>query len=288
MTVLAFLPGFCVIFYFVCKLIRNMLRGRVADPITEKDLRGQCFCITGGSRGIGFQVSKILLEWGGTVVLGVRNVEEVKIKLSRVLSPSQRLRVEVYHLDLSSFESVRFFANSVFMKPKRGLNGLINNAHHSGLASMNRTVDDIEYSYQVNYLSHFLLTLLLVPSLDLSATHALPSRVINVGSRTYKYGKLRRQSFDASQRNIRTYDPDSIYADTKLLQFLFTKELAKKFYIDKLNILSDYVHPGGLVRTADGWTRGNEYSPMHRFEPTLMWLAGKPFYAKIFPLFIDD
>ena len=212
------------------------------------------------------------------MIMGVRNIGEVKRKLKLLrLTPTQMRRIEIEELDLASFRSVREFAERVFLAPRRPLHCLINNAHLSGLSKMHRTVDDIEYSYQVNYLSHFLLTRLLEPSLESSSLidTSVPSNVINVGSRMYRFGKLRRSSYNLRERNLTTYDPSTVYADTKLMQLMFTMTLAKRYNDKKLNITATYVHPGGLVRTAGGWVRGPEYSFMHRLEPLLMKLAGR-------------
>lgn len=270
-----YIPLFCVLAYYLVIFIRNTLRGRVATEVVMSDLNGQCFCITGGSRGIGFCVVQTIVHWGGSVILGVRNVQSAHQKMKQSLTPVEMSRVEIYELNLASFTSVRAFAKIASCDGQKTINGLINNAHHSGLTTLHVTEDNIEYSYQVNYLSHFLLTMLLLPSLNRQKIgSSIPSRIINVGSRTYQYGNIQREAYNCEQRNLTTYDPNCIYTDTKLMQFLFSKELATRCANSGFNVSSDYVHPGGLVRTASGWTRGVEFSLMHRFEPTLMWLAG--------------
>jgi NAD(P)-dependent dehydrogenase (short-subunit alcohol dehydrogenase family) len=276
-----FTPIVCTLVYFLVIFIRNTLRGRVAEEIEKRDLCGQCFCITGGSRGIGYCVAKTIVRWGGSVILGVRDVQYVQRKLKLDLTQVEMRHVEIYELNLASFASVRSFAKLVSCNEQRKLNGLINSAHHSGLSSLHVTEDGIEYSYQVNYLSHFLLTMLLLPALnrvgEIGSTS--PSRIIHVGSRTYTFGSLQRNAYNSKERNIATYDPNCIYPDTKLMQFVISKEFARRCACSNFNVSSDYVHPGGLVRTAAGWCRGHEFSLMHRFEPTLMWLAGAWWHA---------
>jgi NAD(P)-dependent dehydrogenase (short-subunit alcohol dehydrogenase family) len=262
-----------LIFCGIIERIQRILRGNVSKEIQKVDLNGQIFCITGGNRGIGLETTKILLNWGGFVILGVRDVKSCQNKLDKILSNDEKQRVLVASLDLSSFESVHKFVKVNFIEPKRKLHCLINNAHHSGLVHMRSTHDRIEYSYQVNYLSHCLLTLLLIPILNLT-NGSNPSRIVHVGSRTYAYGKIRRDCYGAQNRGLLSYNPNQIYPDTKLMQLLFSKSLTKYFHKLGYNISSNYVHPGGLVRTSDEWIRGPEYSLAMRFEPLLMKFAG--------------
>jgi NAD(P)-dependent dehydrogenase (short-subunit alcohol dehydrogenase family) len=260
-------------FWKIIQIVQRILRGNVSKETQRVDLEGQIFCITGGNRGIGFETTKRLLNWGGFVILGVRDVKLCEEKLAKFFSNDERQRVLVASLDLSSFESVRNFVDENFIQPKRKLNCLINNAHHSGLAQIRSTPDHIEYSFQVNYLSHCLLTLLLIPILN-SSKGSFPSRIVHVGSRTHAYGKVRRDCYAAKNRGLLSYDPNQIYPDTKLMQLLFSKSLTS--YLQKFgcNISSNYVHPGGLVRTSEEWIRGPEFSFAMRFEPLLMKFAG--------------
>jgi NAD(P)-dependent dehydrogenase (short-subunit alcohol dehydrogenase family) len=215
------------------------------------DLAGQTFVVTGASRGIGFSAGLVLLDWGGTVVFAVRDVAKCqRAILAATSDPDQRQRAEVVHLDLSSFASVRKFSADTFIKPARRCHCLINNAHCSGLVAQLATVDGVEHSYQVNYLSHFLLTLLLMPALattfgeggvGASPQQCGPSfsrpgstgtqvagRVVHVTSRTYALaGPVRRDAYSPSARHLGSefYRPDKVYGDTKLMQVLFSKEL---------------------------------------------------------------
>ena len=257
----------------IIRRIQRILRGNVSGEIQKVDLKDQIFCVTGGNRGIGLETTKILLSWGGFVILGVRDVKLCQDELDKILSNDEKQRVLVASLDLSSFESVHQFVRVNFIEPKRKLHCLINNAHHSGLVHMSSTRDRIEYSYQVNYLSHCLLTLLLVPILN-STKGANTSRIVHVGSRTYAFGKVRRDCYGAKNRGLLSYDPNQIYPDTKLMQLLFSKSLTKYFQKFGYKISSNYVHPGGLVRTTTEWIRGPEYSLAMRLEPLLMKFAG--------------
>lgn len=82
------------------------------------------------------------------------------------------------------------------------------------------TQEGIELQFGVNHIGHFLLTNLLLDTLKDSA----PSRIVNVSSSAHKRGKIK---FD-DLNNEKTYEPGEAYAQSKLANILFTKELANK------------------------------------------------------------
>lgn len=82
------------------------------------------------------------------------------------------------------------------------------------------TQEGIELQFGVNHIGHFLLTNLLLDTLKDSA----PSRIVNVSSSAHKRGKIK---FD-DLNNDKTYEPGEAYAQSKLANILFTKELANK------------------------------------------------------------
>lgn len=83
----------------------------------------------------------------------------------------------IYHLDLSSLNSVKECATNLLAK-EPVINVLINNAGVM-LCPQEKTVDGNDLQLQTNHLGHFLLTLLLLPKLQLSGPN---SRIVNVSS----------------------------------------------------------------------------------------------------------
>lgn len=67
----------------------------------------------------------------------------------------------VRHLDTSSLESVRKFANELIQSEQR-LDILINNAGCAALEKKILTDDGLEYQMAANYFGHFLLTNMLL------------------------------------------------------------------------------------------------------------------------------
>ena len=109
--------------------------------------------MTGATSGLGEQALKRLLDQPNTeVIVGARG--------SRVIAGATVLR-----LDLTSLDSVRNFAETV--KERLGdtrINMLVLNAG-AQFRNDQRSVDGFEMTFAVNYLSHYLLARLLLPSL---------------------------------------------------------------------------------------------------------------------------
>ncbi len=101
---------------------------------------------------------------------------------------------EVHPLDLNSLSSVRQFAETILNK-NIPIHILINNAGVLGQPFM-MTGDDHESQFQTNYLSHFLLTILLQPALHQGGKPDSPSRVVNVSSVAHYGGRIDFENID--------------------------------------------------------------------------------------------
>eukprot|EP00945_MAST-04E_sp_MAST-4E-sp1_P000436 g436.t1 len=94
-----------------------------------------------------------------------------------------KTRVQTVDCDLQSFQSVRSCASKVehICKAHGGLDALLNNAGIMGQPD-SRTIDGHDIQMQTNHLSHFLLTNLLMPSLEAAAAIRGESRVVQHSS----------------------------------------------------------------------------------------------------------
>ena len=142
-------------------------------------------------------------------------------------------KVLVRVVDLSSFESVKAFAKHVNETEGR-LDILVNNAGLAG-SGHSITADGYEMIMQVNYLSHFLLTLLLMDKLKKSA----PSRIVNVSSvaSTWKDVNLQLNKDYFIELHSRAFKR---YCESKLAQVVFTKELSQRLEGQGIIISSIY------------------------------------------------
>jgi NAD(P)-dependent dehydrogenase (short-subunit alcohol dehydrogenase family) len=157
--------------------------------------------------------------------------------------------------DLASMSQVRELAGRLAGLER--IDVLINNA---GLILGERRVtpDGFEHVFAVNHLAPFLLTNLLLPKLTASA----PARVITVTSDAHTAARL-----DLGDVNLeRAWDSWRSYANSKLANILFTRELARR--LNGTSVTANCAHPG-VVRTGFG----REARPLLR----LGVMIGRPF-----------
>lgn len=161
-----------------------------------------------------------LAKRGAKVILACRDEKRATDAAKDIIAETGSDKVLVRIVDLSSFKSVRAFAKLINETEER-LDILVNNA--GLLRSYMLTEDGYESVFQVNYLSHFLLTLLLLDKMKKSAS----SRIINVSSLAHeqKNADLQLHDFKLSKEN---FDGFRRYAQSKLAQVVFTKELSRR------------------------------------------------------------
>ncbi len=203
---------------------------------------GKTCMITGANSGIGKAATLGLAKMGAKVVMVCRDPGKAEQARAEVLQASgaRKEDLSVVIADLASLASVRKMADD-FIAADRPLHVLVNNA---GLILAKRTVtqDGLETTFEVNYLSHFLLTHLLLATLKADA----PSRIINVTSDAHTGGHM---DFDDLQEE-RGYGAMKSYSQSKLAQVLFTRELAEK--LKGTGVTVNCVHPGVI---ATNWAR---------------------------------
>jgi retinol dehydrogenase 12 len=187
--------------------------------------------ITGATEGVGKATAQALARKGFTVVLAARSMAKAEnVRREIVATPAADIDIVVG--DLNSLKQVRQMAQTVRERhPKLDL--LINNA---GIMAPERTLteDGFESSYQVNYLSHFLLTQLLLDALKNSEQ----GRIINLSSSVYSIGKFDPQNLQSEQR----FSAIGAYAASKLFVLMSTIELAERLRGTRITV--NAVHPG--------------------------------------------
>jgi len=198
---------------------------------------GKTCLITGANSGIGKATATGLLRMGARVVIVCRDPAKGAVARSEIVeaSGSKSGAVRLMTADLSSLASVRKLAAN-FLQTNEPLHVLVNDAGVI-LGKRSVTMDGFETTFQVNYLSHFLLTGLLLGSLKASA----PSRIINVSSDAHTGGHM---DFDDLQEEKR-YSALRSYSQSKLAQILFTFELAKR--LRDVGVTVNAVHPGAVA-----------------------------------------
>ncbi|XP_058813974.1 uncharacterized protein LOC131677899 [Topomyia yanbarensis] len=163
---------YAVRFYCIGRLYRSK----------KKFENRELIVVTGCTSGIGLAVVQSLAARQCHLVLGCRNLDNGnKVRQQLVEKLGNNLQVDIFHLDLSCLSSVAGFASKV-NDLQHPIYALVNNA---GIfyAPPALTVDKYEQTFQVNYLSHFLITILLLPKLKKCTTG---SRIINLVSKAHQ------------------------------------------------------------------------------------------------------
>jgi NAD(P)-dependent dehydrogenase (short-subunit alcohol dehydrogenase family) len=200
-----------------------------------RDAAGKTVLVTGATDGLGRHVARELAAEGATVLLHGRSRERLEAVLEDVRTQAGGVEARSYLADLSSLAAVRGLAESILADEGR-LDVLVNNA---GIASRERRVseDGVELTFAVNYLSHFLLTGLLMPLLR----HSAPARIVNVSS-------VGQNPIDFSDPMLeREYDVMRAYSQSKLAQIMFTFEVAERERNAGVSV--NALHPASLMDT---------------------------------------
>jgi NAD(P)-dependent dehydrogenase (short-subunit alcohol dehydrogenase family) len=190
-------------------------------------MKNKTIVITGASDGIGAEAARQLHSMGATVVVVGRSPDKTKKIADEIKSP-------YFIADFSKFEDVRKLASDLRNNfPK--IDVLVNNA--GGIfGDRELTVDGHEKTLQVNHLSHFLLTNLLMDILVDSG-----ASVINTSS----VANERFADFDVHDLElVKGYSPNRAYGNSKLANILFTKELHNRYH--QKGISSVAFHPGNV------------------------------------------
>ncbi len=244
------------------------------------ELVGKVAVITGGNSGIGKETAVEVARMGAQVVIAARNPSKAAAAVKEIQERTGAGdRVTTIPLDLASFASVRAFADT-FTATHHRLDILLNNAG-AVLAKRSVTADGHESQFQINHLSHFLLTNLLRDRLE----HSAPARVVNVASVAHKSAR-NGLDFDDLDYDRRRYRGFRVYGETKLMNILFTRELAKRW--DGTHVTTNAVHPGfvasNFAKEGDlGWW-GNVGMPLTRpFSISVQQGAITPVYVASSP-----
>lgn len=207
---------------------------------------GKVVLITGATSGIGLEASVMFAQLGLRVVMVGRNPGKTAERMEEVRRRSGSSMVGSLLCDLASQAQVRSLARS-FLEEFDRLDVLVNNA---GTVYTRRTLteDGVEATFAVNYLSAFLLTNLLLETLQASA----PSRVVNVSSSGHYAGTM---DFDDLMYE-HGYQIMRAYSRSKVALVLFTRDLARR--LQGTGVTVNSLHPGTVATSI--WDRAPAFT----------------------------
>lgn len=214
---------------FAIRLYAKLTCGRYREK-TKMD--GKTVIVTGCTSGIGKETARELAKRGARVIMACRSMEKAEKIQDEIIDETKNTNVLVKKLDLSSFASIRTFAEDI-NKTEKKLDVLIHNAGYAETFKKNVSEDGIELTMATNHYGPFLLTHLLINLLKKSS----PSRVIVVASSLYRLG-----SVNLDNPNPTNTMPGYLYYVSKEANILFTKELARR--LEGTGVTANCLHPG--------------------------------------------
>ncbi|KAI1454899.1 retinol dehydrogenase 12 [Annulohypoxylon moriforme] len=200
--------------------------------LPQKDLTGKTAIVTGSNTGIGFECASQLLDLGiSKLIVAVR--DEAKGKAARTKLLSSRSvpdsTVEVWQLDLQSYESITTFAERTKDLERLDI-AVLNSGISKQFFDLTPSTGH-EESIQVNVISTGLLAILLLPILKAKASTNHPSRLAIVSSDTASWARFEEKH---SMPLLPALDKEDTftnidrYPTSKLLGQLFVTELTKR------------------------------------------------------------
>lgn len=254
---LAVVPGFSAIGY--------EFRRRAFDW-EAPEVEGRTVMVTGANAGLGRAASEELARLGARVVMVCRDPgrgEEAR----RAVAAGAGLEPELMVADLSAMGSVRDLAGR-WAERGESLDVLVNNA---GVMPLERSVtaEGFELTFATNVLGPFLLTRLLMPSLE---TGSEP-RIVMVSS-----GGMYGSGFSLSDPQLerREYRPSAVYAHTKRAEVMLADEFDVRFRPTACSMHPGWAETPGVAESLPRFNRimGPVLRDPEAGADTVVWLAG--------------
>tara|TARA_B100000809_G_scaffold39367_1_gene34460 strand:- start:7785 stop:8699 length:915 start_codon:yes stop_codon:yes gene_type:complete len=196
--------------------------------------KGKIAIVTGANSGLGKEITIGLAKLNAKVIMACRNIKKAESTKLEILKTIPSANIEIMELDLNSLDSVRSFTKS-FCDQHQQLNFLIENAGIM-IPPFTKTEDGFESQFGVNYLSHFLLTNLLMPILGKTED----ARIVTTSSIAHKTGFI---DFD-NLNSENSYSKMEAYRQSKLACLIFAYELQRRLTEAGSNVIALSSHPG--------------------------------------------
>lgn len=214
------------------------------DPETDiPDLSGKILLVTGGNNGLG---KETILQFAkhnpAKIYMGARSEAKAASAIKEIKQSVPEANIIFLPLDLSSFASVKNAAD-IFRSENNCLDILVNNAG-TMVTTPGLTTEGYEINFGTNHMGPALLTKLLLPTLQETATSGRDVRIINVSSALYQSAPKPGILLSKNKTTLADISTIPRYGQSKLANHYFAKSVAERYPA----ITSIALHPG-LVRT---------------------------------------
>ena len=251
-----------------------------------KNMKNKVVVITGATSGIGQVAAEKLAAMGARIVQVARDKQRGQAAIARLNQIAPGIGHAIYYADLSRLREMKRIAAEIAQAEPR-IDVLMNNAG-AMFGTRQLTEDGLERTFALNHMSYFMMTQGLRDRLAASA----PSRVVNTASDAHTSGTVdfndlqSEKAYRSTLRDwLRSGGPAfKVYARSKLMNILYTRELARK--LTGTGVTANSLHPGfvatrfgdqtgGLIGFGVGIAKRFALTPEQGAE-TLVYLASSP------------
>lgn len=201
-------------------------------------MKDKVVIITGANSGIGKASAIKFAQEGYSVLMACRCLDKGKKVQQEIISLTNNNNIDLFELDISSFESIRRFCSDFKNKYKK-LDVLINNAGYFNYneKKYQLSCDNIELSFATNTVGPYYMTQLLKCMLKKSDS----ARVVNACNTNIRhfFDAKREIEFDnlhGEHRWSRPYNPYKMYGDSKMALLMLTFKMAEELKESSINV----------------------------------------------------
>jgi NAD(P)-dependent dehydrogenase (short-subunit alcohol dehydrogenase family) len=239
-------PFFPNVFFY------NQFRARPQWPAPNTTLSGRTAIVTGGNTGLGYEAAAQLLGLRlSCMILAVRSIDRGEVAASKLRQQYPNAKIEVWQLDMCSYDSIQSFASRVGSQLSR-VDIVILNAGTIRLKFSQVKSTGHEEIMQVNYISTMLLAILLLPILKKKGPpDGQPAHLTIISAALTLVAKLPNRnsipllpSFD----DPKTFDHQEHYHSSKLLAQMFLWKLVD--YVSADDVIINLADPA--------WCKGTD------------------------------
>ncbi|KAI1429706.1 retinol dehydrogenase 12 [Xylaria sp. FL1777] len=216
------------------------------------DLSSQVAIITGSNSGLGLETGRQLLQLGlSHLILAVRSQARGDKAADGLRREFPGAKISVWLLDMSSYDSITAFVEKCKSLSRIDI-VILNAGLNAGDTFTTVKETGHEYSFQVNYISTALLTILLLPVLKSKRVAGSKQPVLSiVTSDSAFWVSIEPQGPILAQLDRpENYTGMSWYQKAKLLQYFFVSKLAEE--VDSSDVIINLANPGLCKGTAFG------------------------------------
>ncbi|KAL1595974.1 hypothetical protein SLS60_009664, partial [Paraconiothyrium brasiliense] len=235
--------------FFPNHFIRNQFGTKPQIPPKTTNLSGRVAIVTGSNTGLGLECARQLLSYKlSRLILAVRSVGRGQDAAYELASQYPNAFIEVWEVDMASYDSVRAFAARVGTELSRLDMAILN----AGIGFHDFKIvpgTGHEETIQVNYLSTILLAVLLLPSLKTKSPTGPGRLTISTAmlSMTAKFPNKHEDPLLPSFDDKKYFDASDIYATSKLLGQMFLWKLTD--LVSAEDVVVNMVEPGFVKGT---------------------------------------